>query len=75
MQTQPAFAELEALTASQCQYIHTSGHAYLSHLKSFSAAIKPKVLIPIHTLKANTFAEHFENVKIVANGETYDLAD
>lgn len=73
MKKQPSFAELELLTNSKWQYIHTSGHAYLSHLKSFALAINPKTLIPVHTLKANSFSEYFDNVKILENGDTYFL--
>jgi len=74
IKTQPSFAELESLSETKWQYIHTSGHAYLSHLKSFAFAINAKALIPVHTLKANTFSEHFDNVEILGNGETYHLS-
>ena len=30
--------------------IHTSGHAYLKGLKRLVSALKPKAIIPIHTL-------------------------
>lgn len=73
MKTQSSFAELELLADCKWQYIHTSGHAYLSDLKEFASAINANALIPVHTLKANLFSEHFENVEILANGETYHL--
>jgi len=73
MEKQSSFAELELLTDSKWQYIHTSGHAYLSHLKSFACEINAKTLIPVHTLKADSFSEHFKNVVILKNGETFGL--
>jgi len=74
MKKQPSFAELELLTDSKWQYIHTSGHAYLSHLQSFARAMNAKTLIPVHTLKADAFSEHFDNVEVLINGETFNLA-
>lgn len=45
--------------------IHVSGHAYLSTLKKLSRALKSKRLIPIHTLYADKFKSHFDNVHMV----------
>ena len=51
--------------------IHTSGHAYLDDLKRLAEALKPKVLIPIHTLGGDIFKEHFANVSRVDDGESF----
>ena len=39
--------------------IHTSGHATIEVLKEFAKAINPKLIIPIHTEKANEFKNEF----------------
>ena len=44
--------------------IHTSGHAYREDLQRLAKAIKPKALIPIHTLSGDDFSRHFENVSV-----------
>ena len=43
-------------------YAHTSGHAILEDLQRFAGALKPKMLVPIHTEYGAMFQEHFENV-------------
>jgi ribonuclease J len=55
------------------EQVHTSGHATAEDLKLFSNALKPKVLIPIHTFDANRYPSLFKNVKILKDGETLDL--
>lgn len=52
-------------------YAHTSGHADLEALKTFSSSLKPKKLIPIHTKNKNEFEKHFNNVLILEDGEPY----
>jgi len=44
--------------------IHVSGHAYLKQLQQFANALKPKKLVPIHTLAGEDFKKHFDNVFI-----------
>ena len=44
--------------------IHVSGHAYLNDLKKLSNALKPKKLVPIHTLSGDDFKSYFENVTL-----------
>ncbi len=43
-------------------HIHVSGHACLNDLKKLSNALKPKKLVPIHTLSGNEFESYFNNV-------------
>jgi ribonuclease J len=56
-------------------YAHTSGHADLPALQKFASSLKPKKLIPIHTEFKDKFAEHFENVMILEDGESFDIND
>jgi ribonuclease J len=51
--------------------IHTSGHASPADLKAFAAAIRAKVLIPVHGKDWDAHAPGFENVKRLADGELY----
>ncbi|RLA07782.1 MAG: hypothetical protein DRQ51_04920 [Gammaproteobacteria bacterium] len=50
-------------------YAHTSGHADLATLKKFATAINPKTLIPVHTEHKNEYNKHFENVKVLDDGD------
>ncbi len=53
--------------------VHTSGHAALKDLHRFAKALNPKVLVPIHTFEPKTYAELFENSKIVNDGELFSI--
>ncbi len=72
---QPDFAAIEQMAGTQWQYIHTSGHAYTDDLKKLAAAIKPKKLVPVHTVNAADFPKHFDKVWPLANNETLLLED
>lgn len=52
-------------------YVHTSGHAAIDDLKAFSDALKPRVLIPIHTFEAKRYSGLFKNVKLLKDGEPF----
>ncbi len=52
-------------------YAHSSGHATLQDLQKFAAALKPKMLVPIHTEDAEGFRGVFENVVTLPDGETF----
>jgi len=54
-------------------YAHSSGHAPLKDLQKLAAALKPKMLIPIHTEDAEGFRSKFENVTTLMDGETFVL--
>jgi ribonuclease J len=43
-------------------YAHTSGHATAEDLKKFAEALKPKMLVPVHTECGDLFNDLFENV-------------
>ena len=51
--------------------IHTSGHAYLQDLQRLAEALKPKTIIPMHTLGGDIFKEHFANVVRLDDGESF----
>ncbi len=55
------------------KHIHVSGHAYLDSLQALSEAIKPKQLIPIHTLSGDNFNQYFDNVVRVDDGEPFSV--
>ncbi|MBA7506527.1 Ribonuclease J [subsurface metagenome] len=48
---------------------HVSGHIYLSDMKKFVKTIKPKHILPIHTLFPKKFREHFDNVAELEDGK------
>ncbi|MBU4312209.1 MAG: MBL fold metallo-hydrolase [Candidatus Omnitrophica bacterium] len=51
------------------EQVHTSGHATIGDLKSFSSALNPKMLIPIHTFYPEKYQELFKNVKVLKDKE------
>lgn len=53
--------------------VHTSGHATASDLKRLVSAIKPKVLIPIHTLAAERFRDLGGPVRRVPNRQWFRI--
>ena len=55
------------------ELVHTSGHAVLKDLQTFAEALNSKTLIPIHTFYADRYKELFENVKILKDGEVFNL--
>ena len=57
----------------QIDKIHTSGHANPEDLEKFANALKPKVLIPMHTFEPEGFAELYDNVKVLNDGEVYEV--
>jgi ribonuclease J len=55
-------------------YAHTSGHATVKELERLAKALKPKMLIPIHTEHSEDFSQIFTNVVTLNDGEVFDLA-
>jgi ribonuclease J len=54
-------------------YAHTSGHAPVEDLKKLATALKPRMLIPIHTEHAERFRDHFDNVTLIRDNEPFVL--
>ena len=57
----------------QIEQVHTSGHATAEDLEAFAKAISPKTLIPIHTFEGKQYPEMFENVRILKDGEPFEV--
>jgi ribonuclease J len=55
-------------------YAHTSGHAPVEDLKKLATALKPRMLVPIHTEHGGDFSQIFANVVTINDGEIFDLA-
>ena len=50
-------------------HLHTSGHASVADLKAFAAAVKPKMLVPIHGIAWDTDGDGFSNIVRLRDGE------
>ncbi len=68
------FKEYCAGKGLSIEEVHTSGHATIEDLKTFAAAINPKTLIPIHTFEKDKYPGLFSNVKVLSDGETFEVA-
>ena len=55
---------------AEIAYIHTRGHASPADLRAFAAAIRPKLVVPVHGAKWDVEAHGFEKVCRLADGET-----
>ncbi len=53
--------------------IHTSGHASVDDLKRFAEALKPSKIVPIHTFMPEKYKELFNDVKLHADGEYWEV--
>jgi ribonuclease J len=51
------------------EHIHTSGHADVKTLQRLAKAVKPKMIIPVHTEKPEAYMGLFDNVKITKDIE------
>jgi ribonuclease J len=54
-------------------HCHTSGHATTKDLQALTAAIKPSMIVPVHTLAPGRFADLFANVTSVSDGEWWEV--
>lgn len=54
-------------------HLHTSGHASAGDLRAFAAAIKPKMLVPIHGIAWDSESEGFSNLVRLRDGEPLDI--
>jgi ribonuclease J len=70
---QPEFYDFSIKHSLQLEKIHTSGHASVEDLQELSICIKPKAVIPIHTLGADRYPEFFSNVLRLQDGEPYTV--
>lgn len=49
-------------------YAHTSGHATVEDLQTFAGALKPKMLVPVHTECRNKYSPLFDNIAEIEDG-------
>jgi ribonuclease J len=54
-------------------YAHTSGHATVEDLQAFASALKPEILVPVHTETPEDFQGLFQNVINLSDGQKFDL--
>src|SRR6185369_10271485 len=54
-------------------YAHTSGHATVTDLKKFANALKPKMLVPVHTECGEAFKALFKNVILLHDHSEFNL--
>ncbi len=59
---------------SEVAYLHTSGHASPADLRAFTAALQPKVVIPVHGEGWDEHSDGFGNVKHLCDGEQFVIA-
>ena len=57
----------------EIEQVHTSGHAAIKDLLRFAEALKPKILVPIHTFKPEKYVELFDNVRQLKDGELLEI--
>ena len=73
LQKNESFAGFYKAHNLEPELIHTSGHAYLEDLKRMVDILKPKTLIPVHTLHSDSFNDHFDSVLRLGDGQPYDV--
>ena len=55
-------------------YAHTSGHAMTKDLQQLAAALKPKLIVPVHTSCPGEYAGLFATpVKVANDGEAISI--
>jgi ribonuclease J len=52
---------------------HASGHIYVRDLIEFVGAVNAKMVIPIHTFEPDEFRNHFGNVRVLQDGQQYEI--
>ena len=57
----------------QVTHCHTSGHSSVKDLKRLANALKPKMLVPVHTLERGHFQDLFKNVVIKDDGQIWEV--
>ncbi len=68
------FKDFIAQKGLDIETVHTSGHATVIDLKAFASAINPRVLVPIHTFHSDRYSEMFENVRVLNDGEMWEVS-
>ena len=74
--TKPDWVELQRqLNEINGDFIpaHTSGHIYVKDIIRFVKAINAQTVIPIHTFEPEQYHEHFSNVRVLEDGEIFEV--
>ena len=53
--------------------MHTSGHASVANIKQLIDELRPKRVVPIHTMKPEEFLGFAENVFLSEDGVAFDV--
>ena len=53
--------------------VHTSGHIFAQDLSTFIRKVNPRLLVPIHTQKPEAFQGIFEPVRVLSDGEPFEV--
>lgn len=69
----PQFNEFSKKHGIAIAKVHTSGHAYLYTAQELVEALKPKTVVPIHTLSGDEFQKYFPNVERLEDAEAMSL--
>jgi ribonuclease J len=54
--------------------IHSGGHAHPEDLADLARRLHPRAVVPIHTEAAPQFADFIQNVRVVNDGEAFEVA-
>jgi ribonuclease J len=55
---------------AEIAHIHTSGHASAADLRAFAAAIRPKMVVPVHGVKWDEESHGFGMIRRLGDAET-----
>lgn len=67
------FKDWLASSGIQMERCHTSGHASITDLKRLAEALKPGVLVPVHTFKPEEYSDHFAHVVLRDDGAWWEV--
>ena len=59
---------------AEIAYLHTSGHASPNDLRAFTAAVQPKLVIPVHGSNWDEHINGFGNVRRLCDGERFAIS-
>jgi ribonuclease J len=68
---QKSFMEFTNRYNMKLKEIHTSGHAFKKDIMKLINSIKPKMILPVHTLNADFFKKEFQNINIITDKYTH----
>ncbi|MGQ9563171.1 MAG: MBL fold metallo-hydrolase [Thermogutta sp.] len=54
--------------------VHASGHIYRDDLIAFVRQVSPQIVVPCHTFAPDAFGEYFPNVRVLQDGEAYQIS-